>query len=261
MTNYALDLQGSGAHNLYSVGPIKYLYEKKIPISQINGTSGGALCAILTAQGDLDLLEHLWLTITNKDVLNLNLFNIINGELSLYDSTPLLKTLQKYIKPERLAQCQIPTYITVTDLQTNTVVRVDVTKPNPNLAYMALASASIPGIFPRVFKRYVDGGVCDDYDIESSIINGADEVIFVQPSVLGPVSYKTWPDVLMAVLSAAGAYNLELQKQCAYLKNIPIRHIKPDGPQPWGVIDFNMKGIDRAAVIKQSYEDAKKVLG
>lgn len=248
---------------------MKRISELNIKFDAIYGTSSGALNAAIFSQGDIDLMLHLWTTITNKDVRSISPIKLLTGK-GIYDSKPLAKTIAKYVDPTRL---KIPTFITVTDTRTSNAVHIRIDN-SPACNQALLASASIPVFFPVVAGCYYDGGVTDDYNIGAAAQAGADEIIVCHPSRPSGLKGDTIPKI------AAWAYETTLwsnyvhemennglvpipanQFTSRYNKPIRVRVCIPDVPVDVSTLDFSYKNLDRSQLIQQGYDLAKKYIG
>lgn len=259
----ALCLVGAGARGIYGAGMLRYIYEHKIPFDTIYGTSSGALNAALVAQESWDLLEHLWLNIKTKDVMSLAPWKIFPPSVSLYDSTPLFRTIQKHVDLEKLHKATKPCHITVTDLHKQEPIYIRITGEVPydphDIHQFLLASASIPGAFPRVMGRLVDGGCMDDYCLDIAVDEGAKELIVLHPNRPGRIAYNTMLDVIECGLMLGGWANYLKQMESMRIDKVPVKTVIPPQAMDLSIFDFDMRGKDRKKMLQYGYSLAQSV--
>ena len=72
---YGIVLSGGGGKGAFEVGVWRYLHECRYDrlLNGVSGASVGALNSLLLVNGDLEKAEKLWATVTQKDMLPLNL--------------------------------------------------------------------------------------------------------------------------------------------------------------------------------------------
>lgn len=261
----SLNIVGGGAKGIVTFGSLKYIKEYNVPYDMMCGTSSGALNAALFAQGDIDVMEHMWLTIENSDVRTLAPWKLLFNGGCLYDSTPLLKTLQKYIDINKLRACLTPVWITVTDFQNCEPVRFKINHSELDVPLMLVASSSIPGGFPPVMGRYCDGGVMDDYNVDFSLAQGAERVIILHPSRPAPVKLNNpgnWNmNDSLEVLTSLPTWAQYLDMIKDFPNDDRLIVVMPPQPIPVSTLDFSYKGQDRKQLIKYGYDLAKAALG
>jgi len=104
----ALVLSGGGANGAYQAAVIHHLHHvKQMRFDRVYGISVGALNACLVAQGDTGKILQVWDRIRRRDILRgkLNLWSLAKRFIwkrSLYDTVPLLKTIQREVDWERI---------------------------------------------------------------------------------------------------------------------------------------------------------------
>lgn len=281
MAKTALLLSGAGARGACQVGYLKAVRDLGIDYETTYATSGGSLNGLLLYQDDLELLEHLWLTIKNKDVFNINYnpLSFFTGKAALYDSSPLRKLLEKHVNFDKIQQNPKTLYINVTDLITWQPLSFDVRDlTESGIVDVVLASGSIPPLFPSVkFREFqlVDGGLTNNYSIIQAMEDGFDTLISLSPSVFDPQPVNNLYEVLLATIGMP-VYNY-YDREVACLTNHnklidranvdvepdyrKIRLVQVRPPTAFGIklLDFDNR-IDRKELIKYSYEFAKRTL-
>ncbi len=164
MKDIKLILSGSGALYPVHLGAIIRLRELGYNITEIAGTSGGAIVAAVVACGYsnkelLDIVKESW---PNKHgLIKPSLWNLF-FKWGLIDGEPLEKLLDKYLV-NYFKQTKIPLHVVTTKPRhRQNVVFSSVNTPEMNLAKAVRASLSIPVVFtPTTINgfKYVDGGV------------------------------------------------------------------------------------------------------
>lgn len=283
----ALNLVGGGAKGIIQAGMLQRIDEIKMPVDLIYGTSAGALNAAMFSQRDIQRMLDLWLTITNKDVKRLAPWKMFT-DACIYDNAPLLATLQKHVQPGLM---RIPTRVTLTDTFANAAkhVRIDC---DPRCVINLLATTAIPGLFPKVNNCF-DGGVTDNYNIRAACDAGVDEIVVLHPSRPAPFKGKTLTELLgwayeltswsnyVHEMEGMGLHHSANEQRVLVYKKPPVitdsktpeplipenmhtvrvRVCIPTEPINVPLFDFEYKGQDRKAIIKQGYDLAVKLIG
>lgn len=262
----ALCLVGGGAKLLTSTGMLRYIIKNNVKFDMILGTSSGALSAALISQGDYDALEHIALTVTNKDIRSFAPWLAVTPKACLYDSSPLRRTLEKYIDKAKLIASPYPTYVTVTNLSTNCAERYRLDrKPPDNVIDILLASASPPTLVAPVAGTYADGGICDDYNVLQAIEDGATEVIILHPDRPGAWKFKNISEAISIIAGLPEWNNYIRQMEAIGLMpdatRPKIKVVIPPAPTGLSLFDFDYKGIDRQKYLDDGYKLAQAVLG
>ncbi|UFH56083.1 patatin-like phospholipase family protein [Spirosoma sp. KNUC1025] len=175
-----LVLSGGGARGIAHLGVIKALHEMGISISQLAGTSAGAITGALFAQGyspdeSLKIIEsssfvrHLRPAWNRMGLLRLDMV------VDLY---------RKYIPHDSFEGLQIPLHVVAVDLNAGELTVFD----KGELIRPVLASCCLPGIFEPMLinkRQFVDGGVLNNLPVDI-IENKVDFVIGSHCNVLGP---------------------------------------------------------------------------
>jgi NTE family protein len=173
MPNRALVLSGGGSKGAFELGAVDYLVNGRgLDFQVIAGVSTGSLNAVVLAQGaglagiktQVTALKHLWFGIrSNRDIYTPRFLGKILAFISknsIYSSEPLRRKLEQVVSPQRLATSG-------KDLRVGAVVLesgdyVSIAQRNSSIRAWALASASMPILFPPVAadgNTAVDGGV------------------------------------------------------------------------------------------------------
>lgn len=207
----ALVVSGGGSKGAFAVGVLKELYQMypQMDFDIYVGSSTGSLVVSLTAADKLDNLEHLYTTVTDKDIyLKGNIVDKLNDN-AIFDISSLWKLVQKNYTDndyENLLISGKSVYLTTVCLQTNELnVFTNDTTPIQNSGYRVvpainadhfrramLASCSQP-VFMQPIKvgsgvpgaenpdyQYVDGGVLEYVGLRMAIDAGATDILVIQ---------------------------------------------------------------------------------
>lgn len=277
----SLNVVGAGARGAIAAGMLKAVHELGIKPDMVYGCSSGALNAALFVQGDIDLLEHLWMNITNKDVRTLNLFGLMDGTHGLYSYSPLLKTLQRYISPAKL-RSGVPFYVCCTSLVEDGSVHFDLNSAGARATLhtavgghnsfpihtqltdpyqILVASASIPVLVPPMVAEYFDGGISDNYSLLSANENGAEKIILLNPGKPIPRPIKSILDAAETLFSIPEWSIFQKEKEA--FKNAHGASGLTEiygAPTSCPLFDFDFKHVDRKGLFQSGYLEAKAAL-
>jgi len=284
-------LVGGGAKNIYTAGMVKYLHEIDYVPDVVLAASGGGLTAALWAQGDIALLEKLWLGIRNKDVRQFKPWMAFTRAACVFDFAPLRQTLKKHIDLQKLKKSPFDLFLALTSLHDGSAQRFNLkTMVNQDAVISSLmASASIPG-FVSPINDFVDGGCADDQGIlaalrmlgasmrnrrfegfcpaiEYKIPHDTDEDGVLIPHEITVLHPGTFHDKSKPCNALEASENgIALLENANYLlqkslvpDGILFREIFPSESKPISVFDFEYRGYERAALIQDGFEAAKKV--
>lgn len=154
-----LVLGGGGVKGFFHIGVLNALKEKNIKITEVSGTSIGAIIgAIYCSDPQIDF---------NKILGELSLLKILsNIEFSDKKTVNnLVEFLQTFIKAEKFSDLKIPLTFNATDINTGDEI---IFKDGPIFPGL-ISSMAIPGIFPpvEINGRYLsDGGILDNTPIK-----------------------------------------------------------------------------------------------
>lgn len=172
MKNIKLVLSGSGTLYPVHCGAIAKLHELDCNITEICGTSGGAIVAAAIASGYTkkeELQRLVKVTLPSKNnLIDFSLFSLLT-KWGLIGGDKIEKTFNTFMMSS-FGKTKIPLHIVTTNLNRKAVrVFSTHTDPNMNIAKAIRASMSIPGVFTPVMidgEMYVDGGVTANYMLD-----------------------------------------------------------------------------------------------
>lgn len=227
----ALVVSGGGSKGAFAVGAIRYMRETRgIEFGLVAGTSTGALIAPLVVTDEMALLESLYTTVRNADLLSPVSVQTSWKRGYLYDTRPLEKLLARTIdaaRAQRVLDSDVPSFVSAVSLQTGRLtyfqaggadgrpegphadlVRV---KDRASLLSAIVASTNQPVFMPAVcfapearpLREYVDGGVREYAPIHVAIANGASEVYAILHSP-PPAGKKVREGQLKGLTAIAG---------------------------------------------------------
>lgn len=216
--SYGLVLSGGGARGYFHIGVIKAIQELKIPITEVSGTSIGAIVgAIYCANPNVNFDEI---------ISNLSFIKVIKLIKSHTDKNPSSKLedfLKDIIKINDFKDFKIPFKFNATDINTGQEIIFSKGEIFPYL----LSSSAIPGVFPpqKVNDTFlVDGGVINNIPI--SLIKNNTNIIISDVSVpIKKISEKSKvSDIIQSSFTIMQRSNsLSAIKNSSYHKN--IKHI------------------------------------
>lgn len=197
----AIALSGGGSRGAYELGVWTALRENHIDYQLVTGTSIGSLNGALMAQGDYELTNELWHTLTidmvMEDGINLeaSIEAMLNQKGNLMpflkkyvhyrgaDIGPLRDLLDRVIDEERLRASEVDfglVTVAFPSLKPLQLTKAEI--PQGEAKEYLLASASCFPAFPMAKidgKSYIDGGYYDNLPIGLALRMGAEEVIAV----------------------------------------------------------------------------------
>lgn len=252
---YGLVLEGGGARGAYHVGAYKALKELNVEIGGISGTSIGALNAAMFVQGDLDVLEEVWINTKSSDLFDfdpkaikdLKTFNIseINVPYLLnlskeimsnrgIDTSKIRALLESYINEDKIRCSNLDFGIVTTNLTDKKAMELLKQEiPYGKMIDYIMASANYPAFKTEEVdgKKFIDGAFADNLPI-------------------GILARKGYTDIIAVRTMAPG-----LVKKNKF-KNLNIIYIQPV-EYLGAVLDFNCENSEKN--MKLGYYDTMKV--
>ncbi len=206
----ALVISGGGSKGAFAVGVLKRLLREfpNLSFDTYVGTSTGSLITPLAAMGEFALLEQLYTSITNNDVIEKSNLGDRLTENSIFGAEPLWQLIKKYYNDDnynKLVASGKKIYLTTVCLQTSELV-VFTNEENPKLSNnyeirqiedadhfrkAVMASACQPVFMPPIKInlhvpgepnpnfQFVDGGVREYAGVQMAIDAGATEIFTI----------------------------------------------------------------------------------
>lgn len=203
-------LEGGGAKGAFQVGAMKALKDLGVEYQAIAGTSIGAINGAIIAQGNLDFLEELWLTLEMKDMFEGDTemlkkimamdFKSESGRLKHFfsetfrhgglDVTPFKEKLRSYVDEQAVRHSPVAfglVTVSVTDLKPIEVFIEDI--PEGRLHDYIIASANLPAFKDDRLdsKKMLDGAFFDNLPVNMLFEKGCDEVIAIRLMGIGRI--------------------------------------------------------------------------
>lgn len=169
-----LALGGGGAKGFAHVGVLKFLEEKKIPISQVSGTSMGAIVGAMHCLGyKAKEIEDIIKKTNFRYLLHISI-----PRKGLIKSDRVEDYLRKLFEGKKFSDLKKPLFVMSCDIKNAQKVIFN----QGDLAKAVMASSSIPGIFQPVMTKnriLIDGGVLDNLPIKVLKEQGIQNIIAV----------------------------------------------------------------------------------
>lgn len=207
MAKTALVISGGGSKGAFAVGVLKYMHERVRPIDQFDvycGTSTGALIVPLALCGEIALLETVYTTLTQNELLKLGSAANLALAVSLHDATPLKNKIDELLtdaRYQRIKGAGAALFLATVCLQTEQLVYWATKVPaaaSANYDVQAIGSATDlrramlasacqpvfmqpvevrPGAVP--VRQYADGGVREPTPLQAAIDAGAETIVAI----------------------------------------------------------------------------------
>ncbi|UOQ68335.1 patatin-like phospholipase family protein [Hymenobacter volaticus] len=203
MAKTALVVSGGGSKGAFAVGALQYINQHVQALTSFDlycGTSTGSLIVPLAACGEIALLEKMYTTLRQDELVKLGAIgNLVTG-ISLHDATPLKNQIDTVLTQARYDLLQtkaVRLFLATVCLQTERLVywstqaaaatpHYDVERvQNVNdLRRAMLASCCQPVFMQPVevrkgavpVRQYVDGGVREATPLQAAIDQGAETI-------------------------------------------------------------------------------------
>lgn len=202
---YGLVLDGGGARGAYQIGAWKALAEAGVKINAVAGTSVGALNGALICMGDVERAERIWNEITFSRVMDVDdawMEGLFNRENSLreivsevirhlseggVDITPLRELIRENMDEQKIRESGIELCLLTFSISQMKEMDLSIHDiPEGMLDDFLLASAYLIGFKNEKLhgQTYVDGGVVNNFPINSLLDRGYDNIIQIR--IYGP---------------------------------------------------------------------------
>lgn len=181
-----LVLTGGGFKGAFQLGGLLGLHKHGFRFDVVCGVSVGALNGALVAQGDIPLLEELWLSIDRlgpRAIFRYWPIYKLPFKRSLCSLEPLRQLIEQYVRADKIRASGIKFYYAATCLQDGQLRYFD--NNFDSLVDGLLASCALPPFFEPVVidgKQYVDGGVVCNVPVRKAIEEGCDEIFVLSIS-------------------------------------------------------------------------------
>lgn len=259
-----LVIAGGGGKGAYFIGVWRALREYGIEnnITDISGTSVGALNAVLFAQGNYEIAESIWLNISTEDILKFDIKKILAGIAgmsiskalvssilpiliqgygnSIFSREGLLNIIEDNVDLNYISASEKSIYAATYDIVSfqSEYFKIN-NEDKDNIKKILLASSALPVIFePQEVNGsyYYDGGLKDNVPLKPLYDNGVRNFIVVH-------------------LSRDSLIERESFKDSNIIEIIPN---ESQGNLITGTLDFSKEGSQKR--IQQGYYDTVKML-
>lgn len=184
-------LGGGGAWGIAHCALLRALYDARIPVDMVSGTSFGCLVAAAYASLGLEGIERIQ-TLSGRLA-----YHLLIGTAHMGTTERFMR--QHFFAHERVEDLSLPMLGVATEIDTGR----EVAFRRGRLVDVVLASGAMPGVFPtRDFegKRYVDGAILNNVPVSALVDAGADFVI-ASNVVPPPHRMRAEPSLLRRALS------------------------------------------------------------
>ncbi|HSJ06160.1 MAG TPA: patatin-like phospholipase family protein, partial [Longimicrobiales bacterium] len=189
-----LVLGGGGMKGLAHVGAWRAILESGVRVSEIVGTSIGALVGACIAAGlEPERLAALARSLQKADVAPLNRWAVLfNGirQPSVFRGDAFQAYIESVLPVRTFAELALPLSVNAVDLSTGAQEWFGGgDREGVPLAAAVYASCALPVFYPPALvegRHYVDGGVCDALPLDRAAARGADRIIAVDVGA-GPI--------------------------------------------------------------------------
>ena len=253
-----LVLAGGGSRGAYQIGVWKALSELNIDkyIEVVSGTSIGALNAMLFLQGNLNLAEEIWCSLTKEEILPLEEKDLIVKGILFFLGAKNMSFIKKYIPTvvkggslsreglndilkkvdfKKIKNSKIKGFATCTSIPEIKAQYFNINEYSEEIIKQILyATSAVPLIYdsPIIDNiSYLDGGIVDNVPIQPVYGEHCDIIIVVQLSADSHINTEMYPNTNI----------------------IQINSEEGEGADLKGMMDFNTDVIRKR--ISKGYKD------
>lgn len=194
----AFVLAGGGSRGAYHIGAWQALSELEYKFDIVTGTSVGSLNGALVALGDLELAKSMWLSIGNRDVMDIpqkvlspETLQFVRdvarqGGISL---APLEDMVTRFVDEEQVRASGVKYGLVTVNLTTREPMELTLEEiPQGKLVdYMMASSGCVPFLRPKIIdgQKFIDGGYYDNLPRSLAARMGATEIVEVDLESIG----------------------------------------------------------------------------
>ncbi len=223
-----LVLQGGGARGAYQVGAWKALRELGIDFHVITGTSIGSLNGAIMAQDEFDKCYDIWYNLNPNTLIEgdaQTYLEVINANIDLKDTRryfdyfknivlkggldidPLIELINEVVDEDKIRKSPIKVGLVTVSITDMEAYQLFVDEMEEGMLKDYLIASSFLPFFKSVElhgKRFIDGGIYDNFPLKLMLSENVDEIITIELS----------------------SYNI---KPSLHKTDVPIKRIIPSG--------------------------------
>ena len=242
-----LVLSGGGARGFAHIGVIKALEEHGIHISEISGTSSGAIVGALYAGG------YSWQEIFSffKTLPIFHYKKYARNKPGFIDSIKFYKDFKEFFPEDNFKSLKKNLYVSTTNVLEGTLKIFS----EGELIRPILASAAFQGVFTPITIEnvaYIDGGILNNFPVEV-LRPRCEKVIGVYVNPLQPINNG---DLKHSYQVLNRAYQISFGSQCMSKFSLCDLVISPDELKSYGV--FDVRTMD--TIFEIGYQAASKII-
>ncbi|MBE6877837.1 MAG: patatin-like phospholipase family protein [Ruminococcaceae bacterium] len=194
----ALVLAGGGARGSYHIGAWQALREMGHRFDIVTGTSVGSLNGTLVALDDFDVAKSMWLSIGDRDVMDIPQKVISHETLEFLKNfakeggislAPLENMIMRFVDENKVRASKCRYGLVTVNVNTRKPLELTIDEiPQGKLVdYMLASSAWVPFLQARTIdgEKYIDGGFYDNLPRNLAARMGADEIVEVDLDSFG----------------------------------------------------------------------------
>ena len=194
----ALVLAGGGARGSYHIGVWQALREMEYKFDIVTGTSVGSLNGTLVALDDFDVAKSMWLSIQDRDVMDIPQKVISHDTVDFLKNlakdkgislSPLEAMITRFVDEDkvRASECRYGLVTVNVNTRKAEELTIDEIPQGKLVDYMLASSGWVPFLQPRNIdgQVYIDGGFYDNLPSNLAARMGADEIIEVDLDSMG----------------------------------------------------------------------------
>ena len=258
-------LGGGASLGAIQVGMLQALSEHDVVPDLVAGTSVGSLNGAALARdptSGANRLSHVWARMTTAQIFPGGLLaqvrTLQQTKTHLFPSTGLAAVIEQFLggRDRTFDDLVVPFTAVAMDVATG---RAHPIRHGPLLPAL-LASAAVPGIYPRVDhdgRRLYDGGIVANVPMRIAVDMGARSLVVLDcafPSQL-PILGETFAEIMLFTALVA------MRTQAVYeaplvAEEVPVVYLPGPAPRPVSPLDFSHSD----ELIEASYEAARAFL-
>lgn len=256
--NIGVALSGSGFLFPIHVGALKAIVDTGYTITEIAGTSGGAIIASLYATGmTLSYMESITLNQDWSKMMSPRWWGWWNG---ICDGNPILEWIDAQTENKTFSETDIPLSVMTTNLTTGLGQMFSTrTTPHVPVALGARASSSIPFVYPPANiegSLFVDGGVNNNIPVDKLTASKKIGIEIESDTSIIPndASWLTIGERLIGIMLST---NEGSRVAWARQQGAAIIGVDRKG---YSALERNMNPLDRKTLFQRGYDATKEAL-